>query len=817
VDQARRTVRFADAVQTLVELGVGRVVEVGPDGSLAALVSESFGDGAVSVLRRNQDEPRTLINAVAGLHVRGLAVDWRRLFGDGGGRVVDLPTYAFQHERYWLPSSSPALVGKGTDADAAFWDVVERVDVARLEEEFRIDARQSVSEVLPVLARWHRQRRQESRTDSFRYRVSWAPFTDLPELAPAGRWLVVATADYADSDELVGCVKEMVRDTADVVTLSITDDDDRGSVAGRLRAELAEGLAGVVSFLALDERPAVGWAAVPRGFVATVSVAQALGDAGVVAPLWCVTRGAVSTGKSDPVTSPMQALLWGFGRVMAVEHPERWGGLIDLPDTVDERLWTMVGRALAQADGEDQLAVRVSGVYRRRLMRASTGGRRSWRPHGTVLVTGGTGVLGAHVARWLAGSGAEHLVLVGRRGRDAEGSVALEAELVALGARVTIVACDVADRDALADVLAGMPAEDPLTAVVHAAGVLDDALLASLTADQIERTLRAKVVGAVNLHELTRDRELSAFVLFSSVGATFGTFGQGNYAPGNAFLDALAQWRRASGLVATSIAWGSWRGGATTETVEKLLASQGETALEPELALVELGRAVADGEPFELVVDVEWQRFLAATGAARPNPLFTGVSDVQRLLADRAGSGAAAGGDAGSALRQRLSGLSDEEQERVLLDVVRSAVAAALGHTSSSKVGATRAFRDAGFDSVTAVELSNRLNTATGLRLPPTVVFDHPTPIALMTHVKTQLAPDRGDESRSVLTQLDELEASLVRVPADAGVRSAIVTRLRSLASRWDEAPAEATVRSELDAATDEEIFDFIRSEFGKS
>jgi acyl carrier protein len=149
--------------------------------------------------------------------------------------------------------------------------------------------------------------------------------------------------------------------------------------------------------------------------------------------------------------------------------------------------------------------------------------------------------------------------------------------------------------------------------------------------------------------------------------------------------------------------------------------------------------------------------------------------------------------------------------------VVRSAVAAALGHTSSSKVGATRAFRDAGFDSVTAVELSNRLNAATGLRLPPTVVFDHPTPIALMTHVKTQLAPDRGDESRSVLTQLDELEASLVRVPADAGVRSAIVTRLRSLASRWDEAPAEATVRSELDAATDEEIFDFIRSEFGKS
>ncbi|WP_344185854.1 beta-ketoacyl reductase, partial [Streptantibioticus ferralitis] len=267
----------------------------------------------------------------------------------------------------------------------------------------------------------------------------------------------------------------------------------RGVLAERLGVGVAGSLAGVVSLL--------------PGVVSTAVLVQALGDAGVVAPLWCVTRGAVSVAASDRLRDVGQAGVWGLGRVVGLEHPERWGGLVDLPETVDGRaLSRLVGVLAGGVAGEDQVAVRSAGVFGRRLVRAAQGGVEggAWAPDGTVLVTGGTGALGAEVARWLVRGGARHVVLTSRRGVDAPGAAELRAELAATGAEVTIAACDVADRGALEGLLGSIPAEYPLTGVVHAAGVLDDGVLDALTPERFEYVWRAKALSALNLHELTR-------------------------------------------------------------------------------------------------------------------------------------------------------------------------------------------------------------------------------------------------------------------------------------------------------------------------
>ncbi|MEU6486661.1 SDR family NAD(P)-dependent oxidoreductase [Streptomyces sp. NPDC046887] len=369
---------------------------------------------------------------------------------------------------------------------------------------------------------------------------------------------------------------------------------------------------------------------------------------------------------------------------------------------------------------------------------------------GTVLVTGGTGALGGLLARHLVTEhGVRHLLLTSRSGRAAAGADRLEAELLALGAvQVDIAACDAADRDALAAVLAAVPADRPLTAVVHAAGVLDDGMVASLTPERLAKVLRPKVDAAVNLHELTLRHELSAFVLFSSVAGTFGNPGQGNYAAANAFLDALAAHRRARGLPAHSLAWGLWEhsGDMLGHLEQDDLAWMRRAGIRPlpselGLALLDAATARDDAHLVPVRLDLATLRKEAASGMLRP--LFQGLV---RTVARRT---AAADAPVAGGLAQRLAGLGREEQGRALLDVVRAQVATVLGHATPDTVAAARPFKELGFDSLTAVELRNRLNAATGQRLPATLVFDHPTPGALTAFLRDRLLGERTADGRA--------------------------------------------------------------------
>ncbi|WP_143676147.1 type I polyketide synthase, partial [Streptomyces milbemycinicus] len=351
--------------------------------------------------------------------------------------------------------------------------------------------------------------------------------------------------------------------------------------------------------------------------------------------------------------------------------------------------------------------------------------------------TGGTGGLGAHVARWLAGRGPVHLLLLSRRGEAAEGAAGLLDELAGLGARVTVAACDVADRDALARVLAGVPEDAPLTAVVHAAGALDDAVLATLTPERLEAARQAKAVGAWQLHELTRGADLAAFVVFSSAAATFGSAGQGGYAAANAEVDALIQHRRGLGLPGLSVAWGAWAGGGMADAAADAgrLRRHGMAAMDPRLALTALGHALEHDETRLTVADIDWRAFVDNAPATGLDPLISGIPEA-RTAWDAAGRGAA---EAAGTLRARLAGLAADEQRRMVVELVRTHAATVLGHAGPAAVPPERAFRELGFDSLTAVELRNRLNAATGLRLPATAVFDYPHPAALAQHTCEQL------------------------------------------------------------------------------
>ncbi|WP_335334211.1 SDR family NAD(P)-dependent oxidoreductase [Actinoalloteichus caeruleus] len=714
VRQVRETVRFADGIRVLAEHGVTTFLELGPDGVLSAAGRDNVPGAPSSItfvplLRgdRATDEVGCVANAVARLHTRGAALDWDGILAPARPSRVDLPTYAFQHQRFWPEAAAPA---------------------------------------------------RASSPGSWRYRVEWRPLAPPPQPVLTGTWLVVAT------DPPATLLDALARRGADVRVLpdgEVSAEDLRSALDG---AEPA-------GVLTMPSSPAdANDPAVAAGIVA---LARAVDELGLRAPLWCVTRGAVRVGPDDGPPDPAQAQAWGLGRVVALELPRTWGGLVDVPPGEDlaEPVTELLCGLLAAPGGEDQIAVRRDGAHGRRLTRAPQTGTTAapWTPRGTVLITGGTGALGAHVARWLVDRGAEHLVLTSRSGPRAPGASDLRAELTASGARVDILACDLGDRDQVAEVVAGLRAQgDPVRAVVHAAGVNLAGAITDLDRTALDRALSGKVAGALHLDELLDD-DLDAFVLFSSIAGIWGSARQGAYAAANAALDALARRRRALGRRATAIAWGWWAGENMASGGGDQLTSLGLTPMPPGDALAALGGALDHDEDELVVVDVDWRRFVPAFTTFRPSPLLADLTEAP--AADATDSPRSE--EESRTLRTRLAELSGLERDQLLLDLVRERAALVLGLDDLSSVRPDRAFRDLGFDSLTAVELRDRVTTATGLRLPAALVFDHPTPAELATHLRDRLLPPVSPADEAAL------RATLATVPLDrlraAGVLEALL------------------------------------------
>ncbi|MGW1819887.1 SDR family NAD(P)-dependent oxidoreductase, partial [Streptomyces sp. NPDC002125] len=676
-----------------------------------ALLEEAHGDA-----RRFRMHPALLDAALHGLRLSGF-------FTDGLARLP----FEWRGVSLYAAGASALrvrLAPAGTDTDAVTVAVADSTG-------------QPVASIGSLLTRPVDPQRlataQGAQGDAL-YRVQWTPTS---QGAPSE---AVSRAGWAFIGDAASGTSESYEDFAS------------------LAAAIGEGVTTPDTVVARFTAPAVEHSATPASARATLHYALELTQVWLTderfaaSRLVLITRGAVTVGPGDMAPDPSTAAVWGLLRVAQTENPGRFV----LVDTDQQNLPGDV-LAWALAADEPQVAVREETGYVPRLVPATLPAQAApsqsapqWgAPDGTILLTGATGTLGGLIARHLvAQHGARHLLLVSRRGDSAPGAADLVAELSEWGAEVSMAACDVSDRAALADLLRLIPSEHPLTAVVHAAGVLDDGLIPALTPERLDRVLMPKADAAWNLHELTRDLDLSAFVLFSSASGVLGSAGQGNYAAANAYLDALAAVRRAEDLPATAMAWGFWeqRSAMTGQLAEADLARiarSGLVELSSEEGLALFDAAVTAREPLLLPV-----RFDVAALRTSDAPVPSVLRDLARGPVRRRRA-AEAGGSA-SGLTQRLSGLTKKERLHTLSELVHGHVATVLGRAPADALADDRPFKDLGFDSLMAVELRNRLNAATGLRLPATLVFDHPTSAALVRHLLGELASVTDGQSADV-------------------------------------------------------------------
>ncbi|MGW4772994.1 type I polyketide synthase [Nocardia sp. NPDC004278] len=764
VSQVRAAVRFAPGVETLVASGVRRFLEVGPDAVLAAMTRHTLPEDVearsvvAAAARRDHDEVEQFLTMLGQAHTAGVAVDWAGLFPDRMSRVA-LPTYAFEHRRYWLEP------GLGEPRNASEHPLL--TDVVRVAD--RAD---------PAGGR------------AARYGVRWAAVGMPDGLTPTGSAAVLGGAQVAGVDERYPDLATLASapTVPDVVIwpeAAALHEGSQPSARDRVNAALH----------------------LVRGWLADERFARSR--------LVVVTRGAAALADAAPDTA--SAAVWGLLGSAQAEYPERIV-LLDGDESGGAQHISAEQIRVAIASGEPQVAVRDDRILVPRLEAETTAAAENVSfGSGTVLITGGTGGLGALVAQHLVTAhGVRRLLLVSRRGERADGAAELAAELSRLGAEARVAACDVTDRDALRDLLSGIPAEHPLTGVVHTAGVLDDGTFRTLTSDQIDRVFAPKADAAWNLHELTRDMNLSAFVMFSSIAGMIGSAGQANYAAANSFLDALAVQRRAEGLPALSLAWGPWQQdigmtGALDRNAMNRLARLGLAPLERTDGLRLFDESLTTAAPVAalLQLDTDTLRLEAHTGQ---------VPAVLRGFA-RAHGRSATTSSAEPSLGQRLHGVAEAKRRGVVLDLVRQHVAAVRGYESADDIGPERGFSELGFDSLGGIEFRNRLSKVTGLSLPSTLVFDYPTAGDVADYLLAQtVVTTPAHLSSAVPDDIARLEALLERIIASgsdsdetvAGLRG-VNERLRTyLTGKWADGAYD-----DLESHSDSELLDLIDEEFG--
>jgi acyl transferase domain-containing protein len=719
----RETVRFAAGVQTLVAQGCRVLLEVGPKPTLTGLAkgcvarsgprsSSSAADASPSPvltflpsLKPPRGEWQQVLDSVASLYAAGASIDWTAFDAPYAPKKVDAPRYPFQRERYWLDGSGLVRAESG--------------------------AERPVTMAMPPAP---------AQTAADAYRVEWIQVNGAAAPPPAGArtWIIVP-----DSGTVGSQLAAVLRERGDRCHVVAGPEDLRHALDG-------DGVpAGVLHLANLDAATLPGMTAIDleRAQLESASgllhLVQTLLEHGVNAPVHVITRGVHEVGgDGDPAVA--QAAVWGLARTLAVEHPELWGGLIDIGgDTTAAQLL----EAIDAAGEEDQLALRGGTRYAPRLKRAPQFDRAfaGCRPDASYLVTGGLGVIGLEIARWLAMNGARHVVLVGRTGVPArsewdslvDGSEAARRvagirEIERAGATVHVAAVDISDyRDAAALVKSFGTSMPPLRGIVHAAATMGAAKLRGMTPAALAAMLKPKARGAWVLHRLTEDIELDFFVLFSSVSALLGTADLAHYGAANAVLDGFAEYRRSRGLTAVSINWGAWENLRGSAEHKDVFARSGMRSLPIAAALEALGNVLASDTGRAVIAAVDWNTFKPVYEAKGRRPF---LGDVD---AGGAAQPSAQPPQERATLHDEIAVLDPESHRDAIVAHVRAAAAAVLG-LAPRQVDPARGFFDLGMDSLLSVELRRRLEASTGLPLPTTLTFKYPTVAAIADYLLEQ-------------------------------------------------------------------------------
>nr|AQV04237.1 SwnK-like protein 1 [Slafractonia leguminicola] len=696
VRQARMAVRFVEGVQTLHQQGVNVFLELGPQpvlaGMGAACLAADESVAWIPSLNATKHGVSVIQHSLADLHVRHVSINWKGYFECFGCcKRVELPTYAFQKERF------PRLLQMSDESNgidhAQKCQCPAQADINRLQFEIR----------------WHR--------------------ASTHNVALGGLWGMLCTAEHMTCAwaskvqkalSAAGVQVQQVRnleEAADLDGLVCLWDSDADDVVQQTRDLTAKALTQLQTAAQIQFAPLLVW----------------------------ITRHAVGAGADDDgVTGLGAAPLWGLMRTARDEYPELRLRLIDLEE----------GKAAPQAlipalglNEEPECAVRQEQVMVPRMQRVDSVPRpspqRLVRPNGAVLVTGGLGDLGKRTALWLAR--AHHvrdLVLISRRGMEAPGANQLVTELAELGAKAAVLACDLADPDSLAEVTALFNEHRPLRGVVHAAGAQDNGVLSALTPQRCATAFGAKLDGAWYLHQLTRDMDLDFFVMYSSTFGIMGMMGHANYAAANTFLDSLAHLRRSEGLPATSVAYGAWEGGgmAAGITGTGTLTHLTQLGLDMHTSEEGLGlfeAAVYSGRALTVAARLDSERlqsYFEERGSIPP---------LYRSLVGQVGRRA----PRGSNLRKALSEAAPDQHLGIMLAMVRETVAKALGFALPDHVDVNRPLQDIGIDSLTAVLMRNQLATLTGLTLTARLAFQHPNLQKLSQFLLSELQQEKSNSS----------------------------------------------------------------------
>jgi malonyl CoA-acyl carrier protein transacylase len=698
--QLRETVRFATGIEALAQQGCSVFLEIGPSPILLGMAATTLAQENLTLLpslRTGRGDWQQLLDSLCALYVTGVEIDWKSFCGDYGRQRVALPTYPFERERCWIDPLPEKETGYSTSVQSA--------------------------EDLPKWFYEIQWRHQERHDD---------PAQESP--AQSGSWIILA--DTKGVGRALADRLEARGEHCFVVDSATGEDFDQ-----HLAEYSFDTCRGIVHLHSLDSGSNESLT------VASLEEAQRLGCANLIrlvqtlekrtddSPrLWIVTEGALSVGPHGDASSIAQSTIWGMGRVMSLERPQCWGGLIDLePHTPATDQAAAILDQITFPDHEDQVAFREGQRFVPRLVEYEPKATNSFtlRSDATYLITGGLGSLGLEVARWMVEQGARHIALVSRRKAKAPVEV-----LSSMGASVTVVSADIADEARMTSLINELT--PPLRGIVHAAGVQTRQSISEMSLEQLNDVMRPKVAGSWVLHKVTANIELDFLISFSSLSSVIGSVDLAHYAAANQFVDSLAQHRRAHGKVALSVNWGPWAGdGMVTSEIGDLFEKLGVKPLARNRAVQALATLAQSDSPQVTVADIDWQTFKPIYELRRPRPLVEEIVVEPAILEDAQPAGS-------SKLALELAAATESESARLLRAHIGGEVASILGQDLTRLPLKNAGFFEMGMDSLMAMELKRRLESSLGCSLASTLTFDYPNIDALVDHILTNVLALNG-------------------------------------------------------------------------